>query len=50
MAASDKSLILFGVVSALLVIASLIGAVLARKVTSEAGVATVANLNARIRS
>lgn len=50
MAAFDKSLILFGVVSALLVIASLIGAVLARKVTSEAGVATVANLNARIRS
>lgn len=50
MAALDKSLILFGVVSALLVIASLIGAVLARRVTSEAGVATVANLNARIRS
>ena len=46
----QKSLILFGSVAALLAIASVIGVVLARRVTSESGAETVENLNARIRA
>jgi phosphatidate cytidylyltransferase len=46
----QKSLILFGIVITLLVIASAIGAILARKVTAESGAATVENLNARIKA
>lgn len=41
---------LFGGVTALLVVASLVGFVLARRVTGEGGQATVANLNARIKA
>jgi len=41
---------LFGGVAGLLVIASLIGFVLSRRVRSEAGRDTVRNLNARIRA
>lgn len=43
-------LLLFGGVVAILLIASLIGFILARRTTSEAGRATVANLNARIKA
>jgi phosphatidate cytidylyltransferase len=46
----QKSLILFGITGSILAIASAIGAVLARKVTSDSGVATVENLNARIKA
>jgi phosphatidate cytidylyltransferase len=47
----DRELLwLVGGVLGVLVVASLVGAVLARRVTSDAGRATVANLNARIRS
>ncbi len=46
----QKSLILFGITGAILAIASGIGAVLARKATSESGIATVENLNARIKA
>jgi phosphatidate cytidylyltransferase len=42
--------ILFGVVGSILVVASIIGVVMKMRVTSEAGRATVANLNARTRS
>ena len=42
--------ILFAVIGSILTIASIIGIVLARTVKSEAGRATVANLNARTRS
>jgi phosphatidate cytidylyltransferase len=45
-----KLIILFGGVVGLLVLASLIGSVLARRVRSEAGADTVANLNARIKA
>ncbi len=49
--ALDQPLILlFGGVLALLLLASLVGAILARTVGSEQGVATVANINARIRA
>ena len=41
---------LFGGVAGLLVIASLIGFVLSRRVRSEAGRETVRNLNARIKA
>ena len=43
-------LILMGGVFALLAVASLIGFILSRRVTSESGQAVVANLNARIRA
>lgn len=43
-------LILMGGILALLAVASLIGFVLSRRVTSESGQAVVANLNARIRA
>lgn len=43
-------LTLFGGVFALLTVASLTGFVLSRRVASEAGLATVANLNARIKA
>jgi phosphatidate cytidylyltransferase len=46
----QKSLILFGITAAILTAASLVGAVLARRVTSESGAATVENLNARIKA
>jgi len=47
----DRELLLtFGGVLGLLVVASLAGAILARTVKSEAGRATVANMNARIRA
>lgn len=47
----DRELLwLIGGVLAILVVASVIGAVLARRVTNEAGRATVANLNARIQA
>lgn len=46
----QKSLILFGITGAILTVASLVGAILARKVTSESGTATVENLNARIKA
>jgi phosphatidate cytidylyltransferase len=46
----QKSLILFGITAAILTVASLVGAVLARRVTSESGAATVENLNARIKA
>ena len=45
-----RMLLLFGGVVAILLIASLIGFILARRTTSEAGRATVANLNARIKA
>ena len=45
-----RMLLLFGGVVAILLIASLIGFILARRTTSEAGHATVANLNARIKA
>lgn len=45
-----KSLILFGIVVALLALASAIGAVLARKTKSESAAMTVENLNARIKA
>lgn len=49
--ALDQPLILlFGGVLALLVVASLVGAILARTVGGETGVATIANVNARIRA
>ncbi|KWV91620.1 phosphatidate cytidylyltransferase [Erythrobacter sp. YT30] len=41
---------LFGGVFALLTVASIIGFVLSRRVTSEGGIATVSNLNARIKA
>lgn len=41
---------LFGGVFALLTVASIIGFVLSRRVTSESGIATVSNLNARIKA
>ncbi|PLU82749.1 phosphatidate cytidylyltransferase, partial [Sinorhizobium medicae] len=50
MSLSDKLLILFGGVGALLGAASLIGFVLSRRATSETGRATIDNLNARIRA
>lgn len=50
MSLSDKLFILFGGISTLLGIASVIGFVLSRKVTSESGRATVDNLNARIKA
>jgi phosphatidate cytidylyltransferase len=43
-------MILFGIVVALLAFASLAGAILARKATSESAVATVVNLNDRIKA
>jgi phosphatidate cytidylyltransferase len=46
----QKSLILFAITGTILAIASLVGAVLARRVKSEGGVATVENLNARIKA
>jgi phosphatidate cytidylyltransferase len=47
----DRELLLtFGGVLGLLVVASIVGAVLARVVKSESGRATVANMNARIRA
>jgi len=46
----QKSLILFGIVVAILTVASAVGAGLARKVTSASGSATVENLNARIKA
>ena len=42
--------ILFSVVGGILVVASVIGAVMKLRVKTEAGRATVANLNARTRS
>ena len=45
-----RMLLLFGGVVAILLIASLIGFILARRTTSEAGRAAVANLNARIKA
>ena len=50
MSLSDKLFILFGGVCGLLVIASLIGFALSRRATSEAGRATIDNLNARIKA
>jgi phosphatidate cytidylyltransferase len=47
---SETMLTLFGGVVALLLVASLIGFAMARRVTSEAGRATVDNLNARIKA
>ena len=47
---SQTMMILFGGVGALLVLASLIGFVLSRRVASEQGRATVDNLNARIKA
>ncbi|MEM7779482.1 MAG: phosphatidate cytidylyltransferase [Pseudomonadota bacterium] len=47
---SSTMITLFGGVFALLLLASLIGFVLAQRVTSAGGVATVANLNARIKA
>lgn len=46
----NKSMILFGIVVALLSVASVAGAILARKATSESAIATVENLNDRIRA
>ncbi|MCG7392352.1 phosphatidate cytidylyltransferase [Microvirga sp. ACRRW] len=46
----QKSLILFGITGSILAIASGIGAVLARKAASDSGIATVENLNARIKA
>jgi phosphatidate cytidylyltransferase len=46
----QKSLILFGITGTILAIASLVGAILARRVKSESGNATVENLNARIKA
>lgn len=46
----QKSLILFGITGTILAVASLIGAILARRVASATGAATVANLNARIKA
>lgn len=46
----QKSLILFGITGGILAAASLVGAFLSRRVTSESGAATVENLNARIRA
>ena len=47
----DRELLwLVGGVLGVLVVASIVGAVLARSVTSDAGRATVANLNDRIRA
>ncbi len=46
----QKSLILFGIVVTLLIVASLIGAFLARRVKTEGGAATVENLNQRIKA
>src|SRR5688500_531676 len=47
----DRELLwLVGGVLAVLVLASIVGAVLARRVTSDAGRATIANLNDRIRA
>ncbi len=46
----QKSLILFGITGAILTVASLVGAMLARRVTSESGAVTVDNLNARIKA
>lgn len=49
--ALDRDLLwLIGGVLVVLVVASLVGAVLARRATSEGGRATVANLNARVRA
>jgi len=45
-----QTLLLFGTVIGILVVSSIIGAVLAVRVTSDQAKATVANLNARIRS
>lgn len=47
---NEQMIVLLGGVAALLGIASLTGFVLSRRVTSEAGRATVGNLNARIRA
>ena len=49
-ALDPKMVWLFGGVTALLVLASLIGFALSRAVTSETGQATVRNLNARIKA
>ena len=46
----EDTKILFGVVGGILVVASVIGAVMKLRVKTEAGRATVANLNARTRS
>jgi phosphatidate cytidylyltransferase len=47
----DRELVwLFGGVLALLVVASIVGAILARRTWTEAGRRTIANLNARIRA
>lgn len=47
---NEPMIVLLGGVAALLLVASLTGMVLSRRVTGEAGRATVANLNARIRA
>ena len=47
---SDTMMLLFGGVTGILLLASLIGFVLSRRVTSEAGRATVDNLNARVKA
>lgn len=46
----QQTLLLLGTVGVILVVASIIGAILAARVTSEGARKTVANLNARIRS
>jgi phosphatidate cytidylyltransferase len=50
LALDEKMVWLFGGVTALLLVASLIGFILSRRVTSEAGRDTVRNLNARIKA
>ncbi|WEX77875.1 phosphatidate cytidylyltransferase [Sinorhizobium numidicum] len=50
MSLNDKLLILFGGICGLLAVASLIGFALSRKAASEAGQATIDNLNARIKA
>lgn len=45
-----RVIVLFAIVLAILVAGSVAGAVLARRVTDEAGLATVRNLNARVRA
>lgn len=47
---NEQMIVLLGGVTALLLVASLTGLVLSRRVKGEAGRATVANLNARIRA
>lgn len=47
---SQTMITLFGGVGALLLVASIIGFILSRRVTSEAGRATIDNLNARVKA